>query len=145
MVCDSAMDHWPSTGRRSRSSELRPATALANRVGRPAIAEMAAASLHSSPLNPHSSHRSKSTPRFCPLSPSRALKEFSTCHGCAEVPTYPAAVYGGTVIRIRPDSQLLTLVWCLRSSRGSEGPGPTKIRQPAKRQGANARSDEEIP
>jgi hypothetical protein len=30
-----------------------------------------------------------------------------------------------------------------RSSRGSEGPGPAKIRQPASRQGANARNDEE--
>ena len=87
----SAIDHWPSTGRRSRSSELRPATALAKRVGRPAMAARAEASVHSLPLNPHSSHCSKSTtPSILPAISERRGKRRSTCPGAPKCLTHPA-------------------------------------------------------
>jgi hypothetical protein len=102
----SAIDQWFSMGRRSRSLGSRPATASANRAGRSAIADVAPASLHFSPLNPHSSHFQIHSARFFPLAPVQAWKEPQTrVSDASKCPFYsgratclPGTDFGATIL-----------------------------------------------
>src|SRR5665213_1884597 len=67
------MDHIWSTGLRSRSLGVNPATAVVHCVGRRWIAAIALASLQSSESNPHCPHRSTLTFPILPYRLARSL------------------------------------------------------------------------